>query len=111
MLGMQRDTGRTLSGFDQFVSRVVQVMTTPQGTREHRRMFGSRLHETLARGTGNDTLMNVQAYALEAFYNHDNGLDDFTPDRVVATRTTTGILLRFSGVWKRRNVTFEVPLC
>lgn len=27
MLGMQRDTGRSISGFDQFVSRVVQVLS------------------------------------------------------------------------------------
>ena len=111
MLGMQRDTGRSISGFDQFVSRVVQVMTTPLGTREHRRTVGSRLHETLAQGTGDDMLMKVQAYALEAFYNQDNGLGDFTPDRVVATRTATGVVLRFSGEWKSRNVTFEVTLC
>lgn len=111
MLGMQRDTGRSISGFDQFVSRVVQAMTTPLSSREHRRTIGSRLHETLALGTGDDTLMKVQAYALDAFYNKDNGLSDFTPDRVVATRSATGVVLQFSGVWKSRNVTFEVTLC
>ncbi|MEC8917767.1 MAG: phage baseplate protein [Pseudomonadota bacterium] len=110
MIGIDRKTGRTLTGFQEFVARVEQVMTTPLGAREKRPDFGSRVPETLARNMGDDLLMLVQAHALEAFYNTANGLTDFTPDQVVATRGANGVLLRISGQWRYGAETFEVPL-
>lgn len=110
MIGIDRTTGRTLSAFDQFVSRVAQVMTTPLGAREHRPAFGSRVPETLARNMGDDLLLLVQAHAVEAFYNPVNGIDDFEPSEVVASRDTNGVRLRFAGKWRYGDATFEVSL-
>ncbi|MBF4218597.1 phage baseplate protein, partial [Vibrio anguillarum] len=39
MIGIDRRTGKMLTGFDQFVSRVTQVMSTRIGSREKRRNF------------------------------------------------------------------------
>ena len=99
MIGMDRRTGRTIGAWAQFVSRVTQVMTTPLGSREHRRRFGSRVPETLA-----------QAHAIDAFYNPANGIGDFRVESCVATRRPDGpgILLKFRGVWRHERVQFEV---
>lgn len=110
MIGMDRRTGRTLSAWDQFVSRVTQVMTTPLGAREHRRAFGSRVPETLGKNMGDALLLTAQGHAVDAFYNPANGIGDFTVESCVATRREDGygILLRFKGVWRHQRVQFEV---
>ena len=110
MIGIDRNTGRTIGAFEQFVSRVTQVMTTPLGAREHRPGFGSRVPETLARNMGDELLLLAQAHATEAFYNPINGIGDFEPDQVVASRDANGVRLRFAGKWRHRRVTFEVHL-
>lgn len=110
MIGIDRNTGRTLTDWEQFVSRVTQVMTTPVGSREHRRDFGSRVPETLGRNMGDSLLVTAQAYAIDAFYSAINGLGDFTPSRVVATRTATGLSLAIYGKWRNQSVSFEVAV-
>ena len=110
MIGIDRATGRTLSAWGQFVSRVTQVMTTPLGAREHRREFGSRVPETLARNMSDELLLTAQAHAIDAFYNPVNGLDDFSVESCVASRREDGdgVLLKFRGVWRQQRVKFEV---
>lgn len=111
MIGIDRRTGKMLSGFDQFVSRVTQVMSTRIGAREKRRNFGSRLPELLSRSTSNYTLSLAQTYAMEAFYNQMNGINDFIPSRVVATRCNDGIKLRFEGRFNGQSVDpFEISI-
>lgn len=110
MIGMDRSSGRTLSAWEQFVSRVTQVMTTPLGAREHRRTFGSRVPETLGKTMSDELLLTAQAYAIDAFYNPDNGLTDFSVESCVASRRDAGagVLLKFTGVWRHERVQFEV---
>lgn len=108
MIGIDPRTGRTIDAWEQFVSRVAQVMTTPIGGREKRRDFGCRIPETLAKNTGDDLLLLAQSYAIESFYNPANGLEDFTPSRCVASRHASGIRLRFEGTWRHQQTTFEV---
>lgn len=110
MIGMDRATGRTLDGWQQFVSRVSQVLTTPLGGREHRRRFGSRVPELLGRLNSDDVLILAQSRAIDAFYEPVNGINDFQPTRCVASRHATGLRLAFEGTWRRRRVTFEVAV-
>ena len=111
MIGIDRRTGKMLTGFDQFVSRVTQVMSTRIGAREKRRNFGSRLPELLSRSTSDHLLSLAQTYAMEAFYNLSNGINDFTPSRIVATRRNDGITLRFEGSWNGQWVEpFEISI-
>lgn len=110
MIGIDRRTGRRLSGFDQFVSRVVQVMTTPIGAREHRRAFGSRVPEVMGRLQSDELLMLAQAYAMDAFYNEANGLTDFKPSRVRCQRGELGLRMSFEGTWQGQSRSFEVSL-
>ncbi|KUI98992.1 hypothetical protein [Vibrio sp. MEBiC08052] len=110
MIGIDRMTGRQIEGYEQLVSRVTQVMTTPLGGRVKRAAFGSRVREHLAANMTDHMLVRTQSAALEAFYNPENGLSDFIPDSCIATRHATGLSLYFSGNWKGRTVKFEVPL-
>lgn len=110
MIGIDRTTGRTLTGWQQMVSRVQQVMTTPIGAREKRRGFGCRVPETLGKNVSNQQLMLAQAYAIDAFYNPVNGISDFQPTRCIASRHATGIILTFEGVWNGQRSSFEVTV-
>lgn len=113
MVGMCRKTGRTITGWDQFISRVTQVMTTYISARNKVRGFGSQLPATLSRNTSNATLALIQTYAMGAFMNPENGLEDFTPLRVVAERTSNGTSVTFYGKWNGRFVepfTIDLPM-
>ncbi|WP_298770395.1 phage baseplate protein [uncultured Shewanella sp.] len=110
MIGIDRATGKRLDGFEQFVSRVTQVMTTPLTGRAKRAGFGSRIRELLGANMSPSTLVRVQSFAIEAFYNSDNGLSDFIPSRCVAKRRNDGLDLYFEGQWQGRHVNFEVPV-
>lgn len=113
MVGMCRKTGRTITGWEQFVSRVTQVMTTYISSRNKLRGFGSQLPATLSRNTSNATLALIQTYAMGAFMNPLNGIDDFEPSRVVAERTQSGTAVTFYGKWNGRFVepfTIDLPV-
>lgn len=99
MIGMCRKTGRTLTGWEQLISRITQVMTTYISSRNKARGFGSQLPETLSKNTSNATLSLIQTYAMGAFMNEENGLQDFIPDRVVAERAPNGAAVTFYGKW------------
>lgn len=111
MIGIDRQTGTAITGFDNFVSRLTQVMSTQIGSREKRRKFGSRLPSLLSKTTSGHVLSLAQTYAMEAFLNPVNGLADFIPSRVVSSRHSNGITLRFEGQWNGRWVDpFDINL-
>ncbi|MCH9690999.1 MAG: phage baseplate protein [Gammaproteobacteria bacterium] len=110
MIGIDSRTGRTLSDWEQLVSRVRQVITTPVGAREKRRDFGSRVPETLSRNLGDQQLVLAQAFAIDAFYQPINGIDDFTPSRCIASRHASGLRLQLEGTWQGQKKSLEVPI-
>ncbi|MFJ4197010.1 phage baseplate protein [Pseudomonas sp. NPDC089534] len=108
MIGIDRDTGATVDDWLQFVQRATRALTTPLGTRQKRPLYGSLIPALLGRNVGDDTLLLAQSHAAQAFYNPQNGIGDFQPQVIVATRRGAGLLLRFAGTWKNRQQTFEV---
>lgn len=110
MIGIDRNTGETLDDWPQFVQRATRALTTPLGTRLKRPGYGSELPGLLAKNLGDDVLLLAQSYAVATFYNADNGVDDFEPTTVVATRRegAAGLSLRLAGTWRNRKMTFEV---
>jgi len=108
MIGIDRDTGATVDDWPQFVQRATRALTTPLGTRQKRPDYGSRLPTRLARNTGDDLLLLAQGDTAAAFYNPANGISDFEPEAIVATRTDAGLRLRMAGTWRNRKMTFEV---
>jgi phage baseplate assembly protein W len=110
MIGIDRKTGRQIDGFDQLVSRITQVMTTPKVGRAKRPIFGSNVRDYMGANMADSMLIRLQAAAIAAFYEPINGLTDFVPSRCVAKRLTDGLALYFEGKWNGRDVKFEVPL-
>lgn len=108
MIGIDRDTGATVDDWPQFVQRATRALTTPLGTRQKRPLYGCRLLTRLGKNLGDGLLLLAQSDAVEAFYNEANGIDDFKPDTVVATREGAGLRLRLAGTWHNRKMTFEV---
>jgi hypothetical protein len=108
MIGIDRDTGATVDDWPQFVQRATRALTTPLGTRQKRPLYGSRLHQVQSQNMGDGLLILAQSYAVEAFYNEANGIDDFKPETVVATRGASGLRLRLAGIWHNRKMFFEV---
>lgn len=108
MIGIDRDTGATVDDWPQFVQRATRALTTPLGTRQKRPLYGCRLPTRLGRNLGDHLLILAQADAVDAFYNEANGIGDFKPEVVVATREGAGLRLRLAGTWHNRKMTFEV---
>ncbi|MDI3665174.1 phage baseplate protein [Pseudomonas aeruginosa] len=108
MIGIDRDTGATVDDWPQFVQRATRALTTPLGTRQKRPLYGCRLPTRLGRNLGDQLLILAQADAVDAFYNEANGIGDFKPEVVVATREGGGLRLRLAGTWHNRKMTFEV---
>jgi hypothetical protein len=108
MIGIDRDTGATVDDWPQFVQRATCALTTPLGTRQKRPLYGCRLPTRFGRNLGDQLLILAQADAVDAFYNEANGISDFKPETVVATREGAGLRLRLAGTWHNRKMTFEV---
>ncbi|HUH05948.1 hypothetical protein SAMN05216600_12826 [Pseudomonas cuatrocienegasensis] len=108
MIGIDRDTGATVDDWPAFVQRATRALTTPLGTRQKRPEYGSRLPTRFAKITGDNLLILAQGDAADAFYNPANGIGDFVPEAIVATREGAGLRLRMAGTWHNRKMTFEV---
>lgn len=108
MIGVDRNSGATVDDWLQFVQRATRALTTPLGTRQKRPSYGSQIPELLGQNLGDDLLLLAQSHAAQAFYNQANGIGDFVPQVIVASRQGAGLLLRFAGTWKNRQQTFEV---
>lgn len=108
MIGIDRDTGATVDDWPQFVQRATRALTTPLGTRQKRPLYGTLAVTRLGKNTGDGLLLLVQSDTVEAFYNEANGITDFKPETVVATREGPGLRLRLAGTWRNRKMTFEV---
>lgn len=111
MLGISRNTGHVITGWDLFVELATDALTTQLGSRQKRRDYGSRLPELLSRITGDDVLMLAQVFAAETFVHLPNNLNHlFTVDRIIASRHGSGLRLVIAGQYGGRAVKFEVPL-
>lgn len=60
MLGMNRKNGKEKGGLEHLKQSIIDILTTPLGSRVMRRNYGSRLHELI------DAPLNQQTVA--AFY-------------------------------------------
>ncbi|MBJ7539896.1 hypothetical protein [Marinomonas transparens] len=110
MIGIDRKTGRKIEGFDQLVSRIAQVMTTPKVGRAKRPSFGCHVRDYMSANMSDSMIIRLQSAAIAAFYEPINGLTDFVPSRCVAQRLSDGLALYFEGKWNGQSIKFEVPL-
>ena len=90
MIGMNRKTGKTLSGIDHLRQRVGDVLTTPLGTRVMRREYGSRIFELIDNPLNDRFKIEMTMAVYEAFNNPLNGLFDIVLMRVNVTADDSG---------------------
>lgn len=66
MAGMSRTTGQPLEGFEHLRQSIQDILTTPVGTRVHRRDYGSRLPRLVDRPINEGLVAELVAAAAEA---------------------------------------------
>ena len=64
--GMSRTTGDSLGGFDHLRQSIQDILTTPIGTRVHRRDYGSRLPRLVDRPINKSLVAELVAATAEA---------------------------------------------
>lgn len=108
MKGIDRRTGKTISGWRLFVSHAGDVLTTQLGSREKRREYGSRCPELRGKNNGPNAQMLMRAYVAEAFAKKANGLvDRFTLTRVDVDVIDAGFLVTIVGEYGGEVRTFQ----
>jgi phage baseplate assembly protein W len=66
MAGMSRTAGTALGGFDHLKQSIEDILTTPVGSRVHRRDYGSRLPRLVDRPINNSLVAELVAATAEA---------------------------------------------
>jgi hypothetical protein len=66
MAGMNRRTGEALAGFDHLRQSIEDILSTPVGTRVHRRDYGSRLPRLVDRPVNQSLVADLVAATAEA---------------------------------------------
>lgn len=66
MQGMNRNTGKKLSGVDHLRQSIVDILTTPIGSRVMRRDYGSRLYQLVDAPINRALFVEVYAATAEA---------------------------------------------
>ncbi len=110
MLGMDRRTGRFISGTEQLASRLLQVFTTPRAARARRRLFGSDVPDSLARLTNQALVLQVKAAMFDALLEPANGVLDFKATRIQFEIVGDGLHAHIDGSWQGADITVRVPL-
>lgn len=64
--GMSRESGDQLGGFDHLRQSIQDILTTPLGTRVHRREYGSRLPYLVDRPINKSLVAELVAATAEA---------------------------------------------
>lgn len=65
-MGMSRINGREITGIEHLRQSIVDILTTPIGSRVMRREYGSRLFELIDAPTNRETLVDIYAAVAEA---------------------------------------------
>lgn len=66
ILGMSRTDGSILTGLDQIRQSIVDILTTPKGTRVMRRDYGSTVPDLLDRPQTPDLIVDLYAAIADA---------------------------------------------
>jgi len=73
---IDRETGASLTGFQEYAQRVFDALTTPLGSRIKRRGYGSKVPDIQGRNQSTGNGIRLQVWAAQTFDNPINGLGD-----------------------------------
>lgn len=98
MRGMDANTGRALSGIDHLKQSVIDILTTPIGSRVMRRDYGSRLFELIDNPTNPETVADIVAESAQALKKWEKRIE---VSRVLVTSAQSGsVALTIEGKYK-----------
>lgn len=63
---MNKTTGESLSGIDHLRQSIIDILTTPIGSRVMRPLYGSRLYELIDAPINTQTIVDIYAATAEA---------------------------------------------
>lgn len=94
---MSRETGRSLSEIEHLKQSVVDILSTPIGSRVMRRDYGSRLFDLIDAPLNRATLIDLYAAVAEALAKWE---DRITVQQVDVTSSQIGqITLAITGIY------------
>lgn len=109
-MGMDRYTGRAVSGVEQIRQRLTDVIMTPIGSRLMRRDYGSRVPELLDDPANAATALRVSAATTESILRH---VPELHPTRIQLLPTDAAAgdwSLYIEGQVRGENIDLEIPI-
>lgn len=71
MQGMNKQTGKELSGIAHLKQSITDILTTPIGSRPMRRDYGSRLFERIDNPITGELIAEIYSDVVEAIFNYE----------------------------------------
>ena len=90
MNGLDNTTGGLLAGIDHLRQSIVDILTTPIGSRVMRRNYGSRLYELVDAPINNATIVEIYAATADALTKWEPRL---VVNRVIVEQIVVGNLV------------------
>ena len=85
-------TGQTLTGWARMAARWQDVLTTPVGSRQRRRSYGSKLPQLQGQPLSDANKARGSVWVMESFYNSINSLGNSQLHQVAVTTGETGFI-------------------
>lgn len=101
MRGMSKETGKELEGIEHIKQSIVEILTTPMGSRIMRRNYGSRLFELVDKPINRDFSLEIYAATAEALERWEKR---FKLEKVKITGIKEGkVMLMLEGIYLPKN--------
>ncbi|MCX3065206.1 GPW/gp25 family protein [Wolbachia endosymbiont of Drosophila pseudotakahashii] len=107
MRGMDVNTGKELEGIEHLKQSIVDILTTPIGSRIMRREYGSRLSELIDRPINRDFTLEIYAATAEALQKWETR---FKLEKVKITEVKEGkVTIDLEGLYlpNGKNIHFD----
>ncbi|MGL5028679.1 MAG: GPW/gp25 family protein [Wolbachia pipientis] len=107
MKGMSNKTGKELEGIEHLKQSIVNILTTPIGSRIMRREYGSRLFELIDRPINRDFTLEIYAATAKALQKWETR---FKLEKVKITEVKEGkVTISLDGIYlpNGKNIHFE----
>ena len=107
MRGMSNKTGKELEGLEHLKQSIIDILTTPIGSRVMRREYGSRLFELVDKPVNRDFTLEIYAATAEALQKWETR---FKLEKVKITEVKEGkVTISLEGVYapSGKNIRFD----
>ncbi len=105
--GINASTGKELEGLEHLKQSIVDILTTPVGSRVMRRNYGSRLFELLDKPVNRDFTLEIYAATAEALEKWEKR---FKLEKVKITEVKEGkVTISLNGIYlpNGENIRFD----